>query len=202
MKISQICNYHYQDLSDFYRQWLLKISAVSWFKMLIFFILLWLTLKKIYLQNHKSYTARPLKTLQRTISHPCYFWKNIFTWAIYRLCAKYSLKDLNKIVWFFPHFAKWFLFENSYPSFCQNKYYLNIQNGGLQPYFLVWNFCRGAKKSPVTATFWWTYNPFSNGNFEIGNERKWFSDQTPSLLYSPCAVSRCDELFEPFQIWI
>ena len=90
------------------------------------------------MQNHKNYTAHP-ETLGWAINHPCYFWKNLLAWAIYWLYAKYSLKGLNKILWFFSNFMKWFLFENSYPSCWINKYYLNIQNGQItQVIFPSW----------------------------------------------------------------
>ena len=64
--------------------------------MSLFYISLWLTLKKtsvilqdavlqtlsIQLQNYKNYTAR-LETLGQAINCPHHFWKNLFVWAIY-----------------------------------------------------------------------------------------------------------------------
>ena len=44
----------------------------------------------------QNYTAR-LETLGRATNRPCRFWKNLFAWAIYRPCAKYSLKGLKSL---------------------------------------------------------------------------------------------------------
>ena len=79
------------------------------YEMSLFYISLWLTLKKtrvilqdavrltlsIKLQNYKHYTAS-LETLGWAINHLPHFWKNLFAWAIYCPRAKHSLKGLLK----------------------------------------------------------------------------------------------------------
>ena len=49
------------------------------------------------MQNYKNYTTCP-ETLRRAINRLHYFLKNIFPWAIYCLCAKYSLKGLIPVL--------------------------------------------------------------------------------------------------------
>ena len=63
--------------------------------MSLFYISLWLPLKKIY-SNYKHYTTCP-ETLWQSTNHLCYFSENLFAQAIYHLHAKYSLKGLHKV---------------------------------------------------------------------------------------------------------
>ena len=55
---------------------------------------MWLTLKKIQLQNYKNYTACP-ETLGWAINRPCHLWKILFAQAIYRRRTTYLLKGLQ-----------------------------------------------------------------------------------------------------------
>ena len=44
-------------------------------------------IKENMITKYKNYTAHP-ETLGQVINCPCYLWKNLFAWMIYRSCAQ------------------------------------------------------------------------------------------------------------------
>ena len=113
-------------------------------------------------------------------------------------------KAWKKNLWFFSNFAKWFLFENSYPSCWINKYYLNIQNGQMtQVIFPSWFeiFAEEQRTHPLVLLFVWHMTHLSMATLKLALKENGSVIRLPAYLYSSFAVSR-RHLFEPYKIWI